>query len=365
MRIIQAAVLAFAVSCCVHASAQSSDGSIGEVFATDASVKGSVILAGSGMRVGSGSTVSAGRTAASLRLERGGEVRVCPGTSVSVTASSRSQGLMLSLDAGTIETDYSVGSSADTIQTPDFRIMLPGPGDFHFAVAADRLGNACVRALDGNSASIVVTEMMGEGSYQVRPNEQVTFSKGSVANAVPFGRCGCAAAPQTLRADTPNPQATYSISSVPAPPPPIAAPLPEDKVQPRVAETPAPPAPAATATPAPAQIAAASEPPMSSAEPPVPPPAASKSGEVHVQVDVPMVYSADAAPSSTAPPAAAVPQVPMQPEPMYLPANVYFALFRPVMDVPTVQPAPPPATAQKERKGFFGRLKSFFGGMFK
>ena len=104
---------------------------------------------------------------------------------------------------------------------------------------------------------------------------------------------------------------------------------------------------------------------MSSAEPPVPPPAASKSGEVHVQVDVPMVYSADAAPSSTAPPAAAVPQVPMQPEPMSLPANVYFALCRPVMDVPTVQPAPPPATAQKERKGFFGRLKSFFGGMFK
>src|SRR3954469_14700517 len=134
------AALAFAASLCATASAQQqserSDASIGEVFATDATVQGSVILVGSGTRVGSGSTVSAGRSAASLRLERGGEVRVCRGTSVSVTAATRSKGLMLSLDVGTIETHYSVGSSADTIQTPDFRIMLPGPGDFNFAISA-------------------------------------------------------------------------------------------------------------------------------------------------------------------------------------------------------------------------------------
>src|SRR4051812_34763107 len=126
-KIHAAATLALAASLCVTARAQQPDGSLGEVFATDASVQGSVIFAGSGTRVGSGSTVSAGRSAASLRLDRGGEVRVCPGTSVSVTASARSKGLLLSLDTGTIETYYSVGSSADTIQTPDFRILLPGP----------------------------------------------------------------------------------------------------------------------------------------------------------------------------------------------------------------------------------------------
>jgi len=111
------------------AAQQSSDGSIGEVFASDANVRGSVILAAGGTRVGSGSTVSsAGRSAASLRLERGGEVRVCPGTSVSVTAASKSKGLLLSLNSGTIETHYSVGSSADTVQTPDFRILFSGAG---------------------------------------------------------------------------------------------------------------------------------------------------------------------------------------------------------------------------------------------
>jgi len=30
-----------------------------------------------------------------------------------------------------------------------------------------------------------------------------------------------------------------------------------------------------------------------------------------------------------------------------------------------VTPSAPQAKAQKEKKGFFGRLKSFFGGMFK
>src|SRR5439155_27190690 len=159
-----------------------------------------------------------------------GEVRVCPGTSVAVTASARSKGLMLSLSGGTVETHYSVGSSADTIQTPDFRILFPGPGDFHFAVRADANGNTCVRALDGNTASIVVSEMMGDGSYQVRPNEQVTFSDGKVSNAVPFGKCGCAPARESLKADSaaPKPAAIYSVNNATLAPP-IIIPAPEAK----------------------------------------------------------------------------------------------------------------------------------------
>ena len=180
-------------------------------------------------RVANGSSVTAGRTAASLRLDRGGEVRVCPGTNVNVTAAARSQGLMLSLSDGTMETHYSVGSSADTIQTPDFRILLPGPGDFHFAVRADASGNTCLRALDGNTASVVVAEMMGDGTYQVRPNEQITFSDGKVSNAVPFGKCGCSAVTQTLQADTvsPKPAAIYSVNNIALPPPPITIPIPK------------------------------------------------------------------------------------------------------------------------------------------
>lgn len=349
---IHAAALVLAGSLCGAAFAQQAEGSIGEVFATDASVQGSVIFAGSGTRVGSGSTVSAGRTAASLRLDRGGEVRVCPGTSVSVTAAARSKGLLLSLDVGTIETHYSVGSSADTIQTPDFRILLPGPGDFNFAISSDRKGNTCVRALESNSASIVVSEMMGDGSYQVRPNEQVTFSDGKVSNAVPFGRCGCVPSRETLKADAAKPSATYSTNNAAVPPPPIIAAAPEKEKE--ASPAPAPEKPAEKEK----EPAAAPASDVSAAPP------AAKPDDVHVQVEVPMVYSADAA---QPPPSAAPVPVPVMapPQPVYLPAAVYFALFRPVMDVPTVTPTPPPAKSQKEKRGFFGRLKSFFGGMFK
>jgi hypothetical protein len=72
-----------------------------------------------------------------------------------------------------------------------------------------------------------------------------------------------------------------------------------------------------------------------------------------------MVYSADAAAAT----AVSQAPVPPAPEPAYLPAAVYLAMFRPVFDEPTVTP-PPPAKPAKEKKGFFGRLRSFFGGMF-
>src|SRR5206468_1027236 len=129
------------------------------------------------------------------------------------------------------------------------------------------------------------------------------------------------------------------------PPPPIAVPIPEAKpVQPE-----AKPEILAAAAPAPEIKPDPSDTPPAAVAPP------SKTDGVHVQVDVPMVYSADSAAIANlggAPVLAA-------PDAMYLPAPVYMALFRPVLDTPTVTPLAP-AKAQREKKGFFGRLKSFF-----
>src|SRR2546429_9768877 len=87
------------LSCEINAQ-QSGDGSIGEVFATDASVTGSVILGAGGTRVASGSSVSAGRSAAGIGLDRGGEVRGGPGTCGSGPAGVRGTGLMSGLRIG-------------------------------------------------------------------------------------------------------------------------------------------------------------------------------------------------------------------------------------------------------------------------
>ena len=91
---------------------------LGELFATDARVKGSIILAGSGTSVLSGASIQAGAQAATLKLERGGSLLVCPGTKPFVTASQTGRELMFSMNTGNLEMNYPVGASADTLLTP-------------------------------------------------------------------------------------------------------------------------------------------------------------------------------------------------------------------------------------------------------
>lgn len=171
---------------------------VGELFATDASVKGSVILAGSGTQVLSGSQIAAGAQAATLKLERGGSLLVCPGTSLSVTASQNGRQLLFSLNAGNVELDYPIGAAADSLLTPDLRLMLPGPGRIHVALQINAHGDTCVQTLPSNAAALVVSEAMGDQTYQVKADQAVVFPGGHIADAqVSRQGCGCPAPPPT------------------------------------------------------------------------------------------------------------------------------------------------------------------------
>ena len=294
---------------------------------------GSLVVADS--RIGSGSSMTAGADTAVLHLSRGGEVRVCPGTTVSVTPSENKRDMMLGLSTGAIETHYALDASADSVLTPDFRILFAGPGQFDYAVSADSHGNTCVRALAGNTSSAIVSELMGDRIYQVKPTEQVVFHAGQIDKVdsnVPL-ECGCPAPRQVLQTDTS------------APPKPESD-LPE-KARLGGAST-----PAENATGNPSAEAAGSTTLSNGPETePVPP---SQPGDVHIQVDAPLVFTAKSRGAKAAPP-----PIPVIAE---MPAEDLSA--RQIWLAPVVQP--PPAPEKKaENHGFFHRLKGFFAAIFR
>ena len=96
-------------------------------------------------------------------------------------------------------------------------------------MSADARGNTCVHTLPGNTAALVVSELMGAGSYQVKPSESVYFAGGKVANAsIEEEACGCPVAPAGIeRAQMEKPSSavtaektTPPVNSAPPPAPP-------------------------------------------------------------------------------------------------------------------------------------------------
>ena len=192
--------------------------SVGELYATDASVKGAVILAGSGTSVLSGSQIAAGAQTATLKLERGGSVLVCPGTTLSVSSSQNGRQLLFSVNSGNLELDYPIGSASDNLLTPDFRLLLPGPGKIHVAMRVSANGDTCVESLPTNSSALVVAEAMGDESYQVKQDEAVLFKGGHIQGATRTHQsCGCPAPPPVQVARTAPP-----VAPAPKPLPPTS-----------------------------------------------------------------------------------------------------------------------------------------------
>ena len=191
---------------------------VGELFAGDASVRGSVVLAASGTSVLGGSQVSAGQSAAVLKLQRGGELRICPRTSLSVNTSPTGDELMIGFNTGSLELHYTLAGGSDTVMTPDFRIQMIGPGTFHLALAADSEAVPAYVRWRAPAPVLSSAEILGGGSYQVAPDAAVTFAQGKIAGAKKgsFSGCGC---PAPAGSTSPAPAVSHASSAAGSPPP--------------------------------------------------------------------------------------------------------------------------------------------------
>jgi hypothetical protein len=285
---------------------------------------GSLIEAGN--RVSSGSTITAGDQTALLRLNRGGEVRVCPGTTVSVSTSPTGQDLMLGMSKGAMETHYLLQEQVDSVLTPDFRIVLPGPGEFNLAISADAHGNTCVGSLQGSSSSAVIAELLGNGTYEIKPEQQVVFRKGRINEVEPaLVSCGCPPPQEPIL------RASADPSSV----------IPEEKAGQKL------------------QIANSDtggirpDPPSASPMTDGDPNNARKA--MKVQVEAPLVFSgremAAARMNIPAPPVTQVAALPLTKKP-----------FEPLSAVVVLPPAPDP---KPEHRGFFGKIGHALGSVFR
>jgi hypothetical protein len=297
---------------------------------------GEVVLAGK--RFAAGSSLTAGSDTAVLHLSRGGEVRVCPGTTLSVTPSKNAKDLMLGMSTGAMETHYALAASADTVLTPDFRIMFAGPGEFHYAISSDSHGTTCVRALPGNTSSAIVSELMGDRIYQVKPTEQAVFHSGRIDKIdaeVPL-ECGCPPPVPVMRTDAT--QAPVPDSALP-----VNATLAHGGGSPETA------AKAENVAPDKGVRQTLSSGPETQ---PVP---ASQPDDVHIQVDAPFVFHARKHPAA---PPAPVDEVATLP--------VMESSERPVRLETQVQPPPPApvAPAKAEHHPLLRRIGRFFAAIF-
>ena len=149
------------------------------------------------MIAASGSITAGDRTTIVILPHRG-TLRVCATTTVKLASDTTAPegdapGLLMAIDHGALETSYATGQSADVILTPEFRILIGGPGASELKVRLGDGGDTCVDNAGVNAPYVVVSSLFEDGLYRVQPGQRVMFQHGSLHQVVDNENepCGC------------------------------------------------------------------------------------------------------------------------------------------------------------------------------
>ncbi len=153
--------------------------------------QGKAIIAASG-------TVTSGSETTEVVLPHRGVLRVCASTTIKLAADAsvpvgEVPGLMMAMDHGAVEASFATGRNSDILMTPDFRILIGGPGAADVKVRLGQRGDTCVDNAGVNAPYVLVTSVFEGGDYRVQPGQRVMFEHGSLHEVVDQEKepCGC------------------------------------------------------------------------------------------------------------------------------------------------------------------------------
>lgn len=163
-----------------------------------ATVTGALEVTAGRAMIASSGAVTAGKQTTEVILPHRGVLRVCASTRVSLASDTsvpagEIPGLMMAMDHGAIEASFATGRNSDTIMTPDFRILIGGPGAADVKVRLGERGDTCVENAGVNAPYVLVSSVFDGGVYRVQAGQRVMFEHGSLSAVVDQEKepCGC------------------------------------------------------------------------------------------------------------------------------------------------------------------------------
>jgi hypothetical protein len=122
-------------------------------------VSGALEISGGKAMIAVSGSITAGDRTTTVVLPHRGTLRVCASTTVKLAAdssipASEAPGLMMAIDHGALETSYATRQSADLILTPQFRILIGGPGASELKVRLGEDGDTCIDNVGANAPTL-------------------------------------------------------------------------------------------------------------------------------------------------------------------------------------------------------------------